>query len=141
VTSLARKMVTEYGMSDNLGPITFGHRQEQQVFLGRDISRDRNYGEEVASAIDKEVRRLIDGAYVKTEAMLVANIDKLHLIAAALIERETLEGGELEELLAHGKISDKSKSEEIILTKSESPSETSDEDKKSSPKVVYISRS
>ena len=141
VTSLARKMVTEYGMSDNLGPLTFGHRQEQQVFLGRDISRDRNYGEEVASAIDKEVRRLIDGAYVKTEAMLVENIDKLHLIAAALIERETLEGGELEELLAHGKISDKSKPDEIILTKSQSTSETPDEDKKSSPKVVYISRS
>ena len=111
------------------------------MFLGRDISRDRNYGEEVASAIDKEVRRLIDGAYVKTEAMLVANIDKLHLIAAALIERETLEGGELEELLAHGKISDKSKPDEIILTKSQSVNETSDEDKKSSPKVVYISRS
>jgi len=136
VTSLARKMVTEYGMSENLGPITFGHRQEQQVFLGRDISRDRNYGEEVASAIDKEVRRMIDGAYVKTEAMLVANIDKLHLIAAALIERETLEGGELEELLAHGKISDKLKTD-IILTKSEA----STEDKESSPKVVYISRS
>ena len=137
VTSLARKMVTEYGMSDNLGPITFGHRQEQQVFLGRDISRDRNYGEEVASAIDKEVRRLIDGAYVKTEAMLVANIDKLHLIAAALIERETLEGGELEELLAHGKISDKSKAGDIVLTKSETPAV----DDQSSPKVVYISRS
>ena len=136
VTSLARKMVTEYGMSDNLGPITFGHRQEQQVFLGRDISRDRNYGEEVASAIDKEVRRLIDGAYVKTEAMLVANIDKLHLIAAALIERETLEGGELEELLAHGKISDKSKAGDIVLTKSETPAV----DDQSSPKVVYISR-
>jgi len=137
VTSLARKMVTEYGMSDNLGPITFGHRQEQQVFLGRDISRDRNYGEEVASAIDKEVRRLIDGAYVKTEAMLVANIDKLHLIAAALIERETLEGGELEELLAHGKISDKSKAGDIVLTKSETPAV----DDQSGPKVVYISRS
>jgi len=137
VTSLARKMITEYGMSENLGPITFGHRQEQQVFLGRDISRDRNYGEEVASAIDKEVRRLIDGAYVKTEAMLVENIAKLHLIAAALIERETLEGGELEELLAHGKISDKSKVGNIVITKNE----MSAEDKGSSLKIVYISRS
>ena len=137
VTSLARKMVTEYGMSDNLGPITFGHRQDQQVFLGRDISRDRNYGEEVASAIDKEVRRLIDGAYVKTEAMLVANIDKLHLIAAALIQKETLDGGELEELLANGKISDKLTTQKVVLTKSEAP----DEDNQASPKIVYISRS
>jgi len=137
VTGLARQMVTEYGMSENLGPVTFGHRQEQQVFLGRDISRDRNYGEEVASAIDKEVRRLIDGAYVKTEDMLVENIDKLHLIAAALIERETLEGGDLEELLATGKISDKLKDDEAVLTKNE----TSDGDNSSAPKIVYCSRS
>ena len=136
-TSLARKMVTEYGMSDNLGPITFGHRQDQQVFLGRDISRDRNYGEEVASAIDKEVRRLIDGAYVKTEATLVENIDKLHLIAAALIQKETLDGGELEELMATGTITDPLKSAESVIAKSE----TSDGDKQATPKVVYISRS
>lgn len=137
VTALARKMVTEYGMSENLGPITFGHRQEQQVFLGRDISRDRNYGEEVASAIDKEVRRLIDGAYVKTEDMLVQNIEKLHLIANALIERETLEGGELEELLANGKIADKLNKDGIVLTKNE----PSDEENELAPKIVYNSRS
>ncbi len=135
VTSLARKMVTEYGMSETLGPVTFGHRQEQQVFLGRDISRDRNYGEEVASAIDKEVHTLVSGAYVKTEAMLVENIDKLHLIAEALIERETLEGGELEELLAHGKILNGS--EKIVLTKNDE----SNDDNQSAPKIVYISRS
>ena len=137
VTGLARKMITEYGMSETLGPITFGHRQEQQVFLGRDISRDRNYGEEVASSIDKEVRRLIDGAYVKTETMLNENIDKLHLIANSLIERETLEGGELEELLAHGQISEKQKTEEIILTKNE----TANEENQTGPKIVYCSRS
>jgi len=135
VTSLARKMITEYGMSETLGPVTFGHRQEQQVFLGRDISRDRNYGEEVASAIDKEVHTLVSGAYVKTEAMLVENIDKLHLIAEALIERETLEGGELEELLAHGKILNGS--EKIVLTKNDE----SNDDNQSAPKIVYISRS
>ena len=137
VTGLARKMITEYGMSENLGPVTFGHRQEQQVFLGRDISRDRNYGEEVASSIDKEVRRLIDGAYVKTEEMLVEHIDKLHLIANALIERETLEGGELEELLAHGKILDKDSKDDIVLTKNESPAEG----EQSGPKIVYSSHS
>jgi cell division protease FtsH len=66
-TELVRKMITEYGMSEVLGPITFGRRQDQQVFLGRDIARDRNYSEEVAYSIDKEVRRLIEDAHAKTE--------------------------------------------------------------------------
>ncbi|WP_346353654.1 ATP-dependent zinc metalloprotease FtsH [Azotosporobacter soli] len=102
VTGLARKMICEYGMSENMGPITFGHKQEQQVFLGRDISRDRNYSEEVASAIDREVRSYIEDAYNRTEALLSENIDKLHLIAEALLDRETLEGSELDELLEKG---------------------------------------
>jgi len=106
-TELVRKMITEYGMSEILGPITFGRRQDQQVFLGRDIARDRNYSEEVAYAIDKEVRRLIEDAYAKTEEMLKNNMNKLHLIAEALIERETLEGEELEQLLKNGKIDEK----------------------------------
>jgi cell division protease FtsH len=137
-TDLSRKMITEYGMSENLGPITFGNRQQQQVFLGRDISRDRNYGEEVASSIDKEVRRLIEGAYNKTEAMLQENIEKLHLIAAALIEKETLEASDLEELLANGQISEKSETEKIALTKNESVEDTNSQ---AGPKIVYISRS
>jgi cell division protease FtsH len=106
-TELVRKMITEYGMSEVLGPITFGRRQDQQVFLGRDIARDRNYSEEVAYSIDKEVRRLIEDAHAKTEEMLKSNLDKLHLIAKALIERETLEGEELQQLLDNGKIADK----------------------------------
>lgn len=106
-TDLARKMITEYGMSEALGPITFGRRQEQQVFLGRDISRDRNYSEEVAYSIDKEVRRMIEAAYAKTEGMLKDNIEKLHLVATALLERETLEGEELAQLLNQGKINEK----------------------------------
>lgn len=108
-TDLARKMITEYGMSEALGPITFGRRQEQQVFLGRDISRDRNYSEEVAYSIDKEVRRMIEAAYAKTEEMLRDNIEKLHLVANALLERETLEGEELAQLLNQGKIIEKEK--------------------------------
>ena len=74
---------------------------------------------------------------MKTEEMLVQNIDKLHLIAEALIERETLEAGELEELLAHGKILDKSAVGEILLTKNENPVD----DEKSGPKIVYSSHS
>lgn len=106
-TDLARKMICEFGMSEVLGPITFGRRQDTQVFLGRDISRDRNYSEEVAYSIDKEVRRLIEEAYEKTEQMLRENVEKLHLIASALIERETLEASELEQLMKDGRISEK----------------------------------
>ena len=85
-TSLARQMICEYGMSTELGPVTFGHRQDQ-VFLGRDIARDKNYSEEIAAKIDKEIRKFLDEAYQKTEELLQNNIDKLHLIAQALIEK------------------------------------------------------
>ena len=97
-TSLARQMICEYGMSPELGPMTFGHRQDQ-VFLGRDIGRDK-----VAAKIDKEIRKFIDEAYQKTESLLNENMDKLHLIADALIERETLEGEEIDQLMKYGKI-------------------------------------
>jgi len=100
-TALVRKMVMEYGMSEKLGPLTFGHKQEQ-VFLGRDIARDRNYSEEVASAIDQEVRRIIDECYAKARQILAENRDKLDLLAQTLLERETLEAEELERLLAEG---------------------------------------
>ena len=83
-TSLARQMICEYGMSPELGPMTFGHRQDQ-VFLGRYIGRDKDYSEEVAAKIDKEIRKFIDEAYQKTESLLNENMDKLHLIADALI--------------------------------------------------------
>lgn len=102
-TSLARKMICEYGMSENIGPVTFGHRQDQ-VFLGRDIARDKDYSEEVAAEIDKEVRSFIEDAYAKTEALLNANMDKLHLIAQALIEKETLEKEEIKEIMTYGRI-------------------------------------
>ena len=134
-TDLARKMICEFGMSDVLGPITFGRRQDTQVFLGRDIARDRNYSEEVAYSIDKEVRRLIEDAYNKTEQMLRENIDKLHLIAAALIERETLESSELEQLMQVGYITEK-----VLEEAPAEPPVTLEnpvEDNSPSPKVVY----
>jgi cell division protease FtsH len=95
----ARKMVTEYGMSD-LGPITYGRGHEEQVFLGRDISRDRNYSEEVAAKIDGEVHRIVTEAYDMATQLLTENMDKLHLLASELKEKETLEGDELEALLS-----------------------------------------
>ena len=114
-TSLARQMICEYGMSPELGPMTFGHRQDQ-VFLGRDIGRDKDYSEEVAAKIDKEIRKFIDEAYQKTESLLNENMDKLHLIADALIERETLEGEEIDQLMKYGKILSKEENTSEIGT-------------------------
>lgn len=114
-TSLARQMICEYGMSPELGPMTFGHRQDQ-VFLGRDIGRNKDYSEEVAAKIDKEIRKFIDEAYQKTESLLNENMDKLHLIADALIERETLEGEEIDQLMKYGKILSKEENTSEIGT-------------------------
>lgn len=98
-TRLARKMVTEYGMSDKLGPLTFG-RKEELVFLGREIGEQRNYSEEVAKVIDEEVRRFINQAHETALRVLSENKDKLVKLAQRLIEVETLEGSELEAMFA-----------------------------------------
>ena len=111
-TALARQMICEYGMSEKIGPVTFGHRQDQ-VFLGRDIARDKDYSEEVAAEIDKEVRTFLDNAYTATEKLLNENMDKLHVIAQALIERETLEKEEIADLMEHGRILTKEEREAL----------------------------
>ncbi len=98
-TKLARKMVTEYGMSEKLGPLTFG-RKEELVFLGREIGEQRNYSEDVAQAIDEEIRRLIHEAYEKAKGILTQHKDALIQLAKKLIEVETLEGEELEAVLS-----------------------------------------
>ncbi len=97
VTKIARNMVTHYGMSENLGPMTYGS-DDDEVFIGRDLARSRNYSEEVAAAIDKEMRGIIDKAYTEAETLLKENIDKLHKVAEALLEKETLDAREFEEL-------------------------------------------
>jgi len=97
-TNVIRKMITEYGMSEELGPLTFGHKKEE-VFLGRDIARDRNYSEEVASAIDREVRHFVDLCYNKAVTLLTENRDRLDKVAAALLEKETLEADEFKQLM------------------------------------------
>lgn len=96
-TNLARKMVTEYGMSDNLGPMTFGSPHDE-VFIGRDLARSRNYSEEVAAQIDKEVRNIIEDAYHKAQALLKENMNKLKRVAEALLEKEKLEADEFEKV-------------------------------------------
>ncbi|MBI5034546.1 MAG: ATP-dependent zinc metalloprotease FtsH [Chloroflexi bacterium] len=94
-TDIARSMVTRYGMSDKLGPRTFGNREEL-VFLGREISEQRNYSEEVAEQIDEEVKRIISGAYTKAKEILMTYRDKLDAVAERLIHDETIEGAEFE---------------------------------------------
>jgi len=96
-TKLARSMVTHYGMSDKLGPMTYG-TDDEEVFVGRDFGRARNYSEDVAAAIDKEMRGLIDTAYNKAEKLLKENMDKLHRVAEALLDKETIDGKEFERL-------------------------------------------
>lgn len=98
-TNIARKMITEYGMSDVFGPITFG-TDHDEVFIGRDLARSRNYSEEVAALIDKEIRALIDKGYNHAEQLLKDNLSKLHAVAQALLEREKLDEKEFEEIFA-----------------------------------------
>ncbi|HXF62530.1 MAG TPA: ATP-dependent zinc metalloprotease FtsH, partial [Caldilineaceae bacterium] len=95
LTTAARAMVTKYGMSDAMGPLQFG-QQDELVFLGRELAEQRDYSEQVAEQIDAEVRKIIDEAYNRVRAMLTANLDKLHAIAKALLERETLNNEEFE---------------------------------------------
>jgi len=96
-TSLARAMVTQYGMSEKLGPLAFG-KKEEMVFLGREISEQRNYSDEVAAKIDAEVREIIDRAYDRATAALTEQREVLDRLAALLIENETIEAEEFEAL-------------------------------------------
>lgn len=96
-TGLARRMVTEYGMSKTLGPLAFG-RKDELVFLGREINEQRNYSDEIAFEIDKEIRQLIDEAYLRAKQLLTEHHEKLDAIAMLLMERETIEADELEAL-------------------------------------------
>ncbi|WP_106627169.1 ATP-dependent zinc metalloprotease FtsH [Selenomonas massiliensis] len=105
-TQIIRSMIMQYGMSESIGPIAYGE-ENHQVFLGRDFNRDRNYSEEVAGEIDREVRRYIEEAYEACRIIITENRDKLDLIAHELLERETLSASELEELMTKGAISDK----------------------------------
>ena len=110
-TQMARSMIMEYGMSKHLGPIAFGDSSDHQVFLGRDLNNQRNYSEEVASDIDREVRKLITTAYEECRILLSDNIDKLHDIAAALMDKETLDAEELEEIVGFGNVTKKEPAE------------------------------
>ncbi len=102
VSDLARKMVCEYGMSEELGALTFG-KKEGQIFLGRELTQHRDYSEMTAQRIDEEVRDIVVGAHNKTTQLIKDNPDTLHKIADALLEKETLNRSEIDELMTAGK--------------------------------------
>ena len=104
-TKIARRMVTRYGMSAELGPLTFG-RQTEAVFLGRDLGHERDYSEEIASKIDQEVHDIISNCFERVEKLLLDNKERLELVAEQLIVREFLEGSRLETLLDGKHLSD-----------------------------------
>jgi cell division protease FtsH len=97
-TQTARQMVTQLGMSDRLGPVTLG-KKHHEVFLGRDIMEDRNYSEEIAYAIDQEVRRIIDECFERVREILIGNMTKVEEVTSILLEKEVLEGSEFNVLL------------------------------------------
>ena len=110
-TKTARQMVTELGMSDRLGLVKLG-RKHEEIFLGRDISEDRDYSEEVAYAIDQEVKAIVDSCYAKAKAILLENQALLDKIAGILLERETLDGKEFEALMNGEELCDIPKEEQ-----------------------------
>jgi len=99
-TKIVRAMITEYGMSEELGPLTLGQKHDEQVFLGRDISRSRNFSEEVAAKIDKELNIYIENCYEKAYKLLSKNEDTVEKIVYELKERETLDSSQIQKLIA-----------------------------------------
>ncbi len=115
-SELARKMVCDFGMSDELGPLTFG-KNEEHIFLGREIAQHRDYSELTAQKIDAEVKKIVSGAYSKTSQLIKDNLDILHRMANALLEKETLTSKDIDEIMRDGQ---ESKPEEPVPQKKDS---------------------
>jgi cell division protease FtsH len=103
-TDLARRMVTEWGMSEKLGPLTFG-KKDEQIFLGREIAKHKDYSERTAEEIDQEIKKIVTASYEEVKALLLENRNLLDLLAAALLERETIDGVEMDALIAEAQAS------------------------------------
>ena len=101
-TGIARRMVTEFGMSDKLGPLQFGQQQGSQVFLGRDFNNDQNYSDAIAYEIDLEIQRIVKECYEKARRVLTEHRDKLDIIANTLLKVETLDAEQIKHLVDHG---------------------------------------
>lgn len=138
-TDMARKMVTEWGLSEKLGPLTYAENQ-QEVFLGHSVAQQQNISEKTSELIDKEIRRIVDEAYTTAKNILTTHIDQLHALAKALLEYETLAGSEIKDLLDGKALKKKSakssktarKKRSSILTEEEGVEETPEDDKRSS---------
>jgi cell division protease FtsH len=98
-TTLARKMVCDFGMSETLGPLSFG-KKEEQIFLGREISQHRDYSEQTAQKIDDEVLSIVTTAYQRTSQLIRNNVETLHLMAKTLLEKETLDAKDIDAIMA-----------------------------------------
>ncbi len=103
-TDLARRMVCEWGMSDAMGPLTFGQKEGGSIFLGRDIQQQRDYSEATAQTIDREVRGIVERNYTRAREILEKNVKVLHVVAQALLELETIDGAEIDTLMRGEKI-------------------------------------
>ncbi|MGE0615877.1 MAG: ATP-dependent zinc metalloprotease FtsH [Bacteriovoracia bacterium] len=103
-TDLARRMVCEWGMSDVLGPLSFGKKDGEAVFLGRDIAQSRDYSEQTQQTIDREIRDIVERNYRRAKEILSAKLDILHALAGALLEHETIDGAEVEQIVQGQKI-------------------------------------
>jgi len=97
-TEIARKMVCEWGMSETLGPLNYG-RKDEPLFLGKELQRQREFSESTAKEIDAELRKIVSGCFEKAKSLLLNNIDALHTVATALLDREVLDGQEIDKLL------------------------------------------
>ncbi len=139
-TAIIRQMIMEYGMSEELGPITLG-RKQGQVFLGRDLGRDRDFSEEIAQSIDKEIRSMMDKCYNMARDVLDSNRERLDLLAEALLEKETLDASDIKALL-EGKTLEELIKEEEEREKSAQPVEDRKKEKQkekvsTKPKLVF----
>ena len=127
-TGTIRRMITEWGMSDELGTITFGNNNGEQVFLGRDLGRDRNYSEAVAYSIDKEVKRMMDECHAEATRLLTENLDKLTLIAETLKEREVIQADEFIALMEGRTLDELDRQKEEILQEQKGAAEQAAEE-------------
>ena len=134
-TEMARKMVCEWGMSEEMGPLTFG-KKEEQIFLGREISQHRDYSESTAIKIDDEVKKLVMDAYAVATGIVSGNLDALHRLASALLEHEVLDGVEIDTVIKGGKLPDPVEPEVEVPPSdqsAEAPAETSEEPPETAP--------
>ncbi|HEY4554036.1 MAG TPA: ATP-dependent zinc metalloprotease FtsH [Bacillaceae bacterium] len=120
-TGIARRMVTEFGMSEKLGPLQFGQAQGGQVFLGRDLHNEQNYSDAIAYEIDLEIQRIIKESYERARTILSENRDKLELIAQTLLKVETLDAEQIKSLFETGKLPDRPGADPIVPEDSPEP--------------------